>query len=111
MKHGIALATLIAALVTADLAAAQPADTASARGKAILAKQCGECHQVEPTGASPLSIAPPFYEVMQRYGPENLEEALGEGLSTGHPAMPEFVFEPEEIAAIVTYLGTLRDGQ
>jgi cytochrome c len=48
---------------------------------------------------------------MQRYKPEQLEEALGEGLSSGHPAMPEFVFEPYEISAIVAYLGTLRQKQ
>jgi mono/diheme cytochrome c family protein len=45
---------------------------------------------------------------MQQYAPEDLEEALAEGLSSGHPAMPEFQFDPDEIAAIVAYLATLR---
>jgi hypothetical protein len=35
----------------------------------------------------------------------------GEGLSTGHEAMPEFVFQPDEIAAIVGYLDTLHNSR
>lgn len=78
------------------------------RGRLLLTEQCSRCHQVSLTGKSPSAEAPTFRELMQRYEPEQLEEALGEGLSTGHPAMPEFVFEPDDIAAIVAYLGTLR---
>jgi cytochrome c len=45
--------------------------------------------------------------VVKRYPPDNLAEALAEGINSGHPDMPEFVFQPPEIEAIVTYLGTL----
>lgn len=79
-----------------------------AAGKSILSKQCGGCHQIEPKGVSKLPAAPPFRELMQRYHPEDLEESLGEGLASGHPDMPEFVFEPDDIAAIVAYFGTLK---
>jgi cytochrome c len=78
------------------------------RGKLLLTDKCSRCHQVAPTGKSPLAEAPTFRDVMRRYKPEQLEEALAEGLSTGHPDMPEFVFEPDDVAAIVAYLGTLR---
>ncbi|MCC6948825.1 MAG: cytochrome c [Bradyrhizobiaceae bacterium] len=78
------------------------------RGKSLLTEQCGRCHQVAATGKSPLAEAPTFSEVMRRYKPDQLEEALAEGLSTGHPAMPEFTFEPDDVAAILAYLGTLR---
>jgi mono/diheme cytochrome c family protein len=81
------------------------------RGKLLLTDKCSRCHQVAPAGKSPLADAPTFREVMRRYKPEQLEEALGEGLSSGHPAMPEFVFEPDDIAAILAYLGTLRPGR
>jgi mono/diheme cytochrome c family protein len=37
-----------------------------------------------------------------------LEEALAEGIVTGHNEMPEFSFEPEQIASIVAYLQTLK---
>jgi mono/diheme cytochrome c family protein len=105
-------AVLLCAPAPADRASAQDEDAKlAARGKALLSEQCSKCHQVEASGASPLAIAPPFHELMKRYAPEDLEEALGEGLSSGHPAMPEFTFEPEEIAAIVTFLGTFRKGR
>jgi hypothetical protein len=45
--------------------------------------------------------------VVTRYPPENLAEALAEGIVSGHPDMPEFVFEPAEIEAILAYLGAL----
>lgn len=90
-------------------AGAQAPDAATiASGKSILSKHCGTCHQIEAAGASRNPAAPPFRELMQRYNPEDLEEALGEGLSSGHPTMPEFVFEPDDIAAIVAYFGTLK---
>jgi mono/diheme cytochrome c family protein len=88
--------------------AAQTSEQLEAKGKSILADKCSRCHQIGPAGRSPLAEAPAFGTLMQRYKPEQLEEALGEGLSSGHPAMPEFVFEPDEISAIIAYLGTLR---
>lgn len=96
-------------LVSVAPAWAQTPDAATiAAGKSILSKQCSSCHQIEAAGASKLPAAPPFRELMQRYNPEDLEEALGEGLASGHPDMPEFVFEPDDIAAIVAYFATLK---
>ena len=37
-----------------------------------------------------------------------LEEALAEGFTSGHPAMPEFTFSAERAAAIVAYLGSIQ---
>jgi cytochrome c len=39
---------------------------------------------------------------------DSLSEALAEGLVTGHPDLPEFVFPPEDVGAIVSYLQTLE---
>ena len=39
---------------------------------------------------------------------EQLAEALAEGLVTGHPAMPEFTFEPDDIDALLTYMASLK---
>jgi hypothetical protein len=41
--------------------------------------------------------------VVTRYPPQDLAEALAEG----HPDMPEFVFQPTEIEALVAYLNKL----
>ena len=90
-------------------ARAQPDEARLAeKGRLIVEKQCGRCHQTGATGTSRLAIAPPFRELIQRYPAEALEEALGEGLASGHPDMPEFVFEPDDVSAIVTYFASLR---
>jgi hypothetical protein len=36
-----------------------------------------------------------------------LQEALAEGVVTAHPAMPEFMFEPDEIGDLIAYLDAL----
>ncbi|MEX2129588.1 MAG: cytochrome c [Xanthobacteraceae bacterium] len=110
MMRAMIRAAFVAALLPASGVVAQPSEKQlAAQGKIILTKQCSRCHQVGMIGRSPLAIAPSFRAIMQQYAPEDLEEALAEGLTSGHPAMPEFEFEPDEIAAILAYLGTLRE--
>jgi cytochrome c len=78
------------------------------KGRDLLQANCSRCHAIGLTGESPHDQAPPFREVMKIYGAKSLEEALGEGLVTGHPDMPEFVFAADEVAAIEAYLSTLE---
>ena len=112
MRALFAAVLLIAAAAAGNTAVAEPdAAALQERGRALLAEKCSRCHAIGTTGASPLAQAPPFRTIMQRYGPQSLEEALAEGLSGGHEDMPEFVFEPPDIAAIVSYLATLRGGR
>jgi cytochrome c len=33
---------------------------------------------------------------------------LGEGIISGHPDMPEFVFESSEVGAIIAYLKSIQ---
>jgi hypothetical protein len=40
---------------------------------------------------------------------ESLEEALGEGIISGHPDMPEFTFENSDVGAIIAYLKSIQD--
>lgn len=91
---------------------AQPTNSAPASsvadGEQLLRDNCSRCHAIGKEGESPLPIAPPFRDVMKIYGADSLEEALGEGLVTGHPDMPEFVFPPDQVGAIVAYLHTLE---
>jgi hypothetical protein len=35
-----------------------------------------------------------------------LEEALAEGIVTGHPDMPEFMASPDQINAIIAYIAS-----
>ncbi len=91
---------LVAGMVSVNTAAASD-KSEEARGQKIVTDKCGGCHAVGATGASPHKTAPPFRTLGQRYTIESLEEALGEGLVSGHPDMPEFVFEPEDVGAIM----------
>ena len=79
-----------------------------AAGKMLVEANCSRCHAVGPTGDSPLAKAPPFREVVTRYPPESLGEALVEGIVTGHNEMPEFVFEADQAEEIIAYLDSLK---
>lgn len=102
---------LFLALAGADAAWAEPpqADDAAAVeiGRQALRSRCSRCHAIGPAGDSAHAEAPPFRDVVKRYPPEDLEESLAEGITSGHPDMPEFVLAPEEIAGVVRYLHTL----
>lgn len=76
-------------------------------GEQLLEKNCQRCHAIRQDDKSTHLKAPPFRDVFKRYPAENIAEALAEGIVSGHPDMPEFVFEPGEINAIVAYLDSL----
>ncbi|MDX8482431.1 cytochrome c [Mesorhizobium sp. VK24D] len=78
-----------------------------AYGKRLVETNCARCHAIGPTGASTHPDAPPFRSLHLRYPIEDLQEALAEGISTGHPDMPEFVAAPDQIEAIIAYIGSL----
>lgn len=80
-------------------------------GQAIVQSECSGCHAIGLHDASPNPKSPPFRDVVKRYPPENLVEALAEGIVTGHNEMPEFMFEPDEITAIVGYLESLKEAE
>ena len=55
-----------------------------------------------------MAEATPFREIVHRYPLDQLEEAFAEGLVTGHPAMPPFVFRASEIDDLIAYLETVK---
>ena len=85
-------------------------DEAVARGILIADAVCGDCHATRPGMASPLPIAPPLYELAQRYPLDFLEEALGEGMVTGHENMPEIELDPFQIDDFLAYLEAIQSG-
>lgn len=78
-------------------------------GHRLVVENCSRCHSVERIGNSPLAKAPPFGDLHKRYPVEDLGEALAEGIVTGHPGMPEFVFTSDQVGAIIAYLKTLEE--
>jgi cytochrome c len=95
------------ALIIAAGAAEGPAD--ARRGGALVTRDCARCHAVGRTGPSTHPEAPPFRTLGKRYPIESLEEALGEGIISGHPDMPEFRFESEDVGAIIAYLKSIQE--
>ena len=79
------------------------------RGRALVTSYCSGCHAIGRTGTSPHREAPPFRTLGHRYPIDFLAEALGEGLMTGHPDMPEFIFEVRDASAILAYLQSIQD--
>ena len=79
-------------------------------GLDLAQKYCARCHAVAESGDSPHKDAPPFRLFASKWPLENLEEALAEGIVTGHPDMPAFVFEPDEIDALIEHLHAISSG-
>lgn len=98
---------LLSACATAEPTANSPA---IARGQALAVRNCSGCHAVGLTGSSPAREAPRFRTLARHYRIDALEEALGEGISVGHPAMPEFQFAPTDVADLVDYLQSIQHG-
>lgn len=108
MKHVVALIALC--LVSACASHGSVAQQArEARGQEIVQQHCSSCHATGRSGESPAPEAPPFRTLSHNYRVDALEEALGEGISVGHPAMPHFAFPPEDVRAVVAYLQSIQN--
>src|SRR3954464_119434 len=94
-----------ALLFMAPALAASPAEQ---RGKNFALNNCARCHSIDKVTQSPLKIAPPFRTLHLRYPIETLAEALAEGITTGHPTMPQFQLDPGQIHDLLSYLKTLE---
>jgi mono/diheme cytochrome c family protein len=111
--YGLAGARLLLAaslvLVSAAAGDSAPRDTkadALKRGEMLARENCSSCHAIGVKGDSPNPKSPPFRTLSQRYQLEALEEALGEGITMGHGEanMPHFIFEPDDIGDLISYL-------
>jgi cytochrome c len=97
--------TLVALILTTPSLAATPAEQ---RGRTFALTNCARCHSIDLVTQSPLKIAPPFRILHKRYPIETLAEALAEGITTGHPTMPEFQLDPDQIHDLLSYMKSLE---
>lgn len=97
----------VALLVGSAGAALSADDTDAAAGKALLEAHCAKCHSIAATGESPLPKAPPLRQVYLKYPIEQLEEGFAEGMGSRHRDMPQIQFSPDQVEAILTYLGSI----
>jgi mono/diheme cytochrome c family protein len=99
-------ATMIAGLLLTGQALADDAADVE-YGRVLVQENCATCHAIDRVSESTHPEAPPFRVLSQRYALEGLEEALAEGIVTGHPDMPEFIASPGQIAGILAYIGSI----
>ncbi len=78
------------------------------RGQTFAQTNCSQCHAIGRFGESPIPEAPPFRTLHTRYPIEDLAEAFAEGITTGHPSMPQFELDPAQINDLLAYLESIQ---
>lgn len=78
------------------------------RGAIFARANCVRCHSIDKYSESTLKIAPPFRTLHLKYPVSQLQEALAEGIVTGHQNMPEFRLDGGQIADFLAFLKTLE---
>lgn len=81
------------------------------QGETIADSLCASCHAVGPEGDSPHADAIPFRQISWKYPVEALAEPLSEGIMVGHPDMPEWQFEPNDVDALIAYIESIQEPQ
>lgn len=110
MPEGHRVWKQIVCLMLLALGVAAATSTARAtemEGRAVLESNCGRCHAIDAKSESPLAQAPPLREVYLRYPIDQLEGGFAEGMGSRHRDMPQIQFSDEQVAAILSYLGSI----
>jgi cytochrome c len=105
MMRQLALLCLVLACVSS---AAMAQSGRVQRGFTFAQTNCSQCHAIGRVGDSPLPDAPPFRTLHTRYPVEDLAEAFAEGITTGHPSMPQFQLDPAQINDLIAYLNSIQ---
>jgi cytochrome c len=111
-RKGLALSAAAVATVLLGFApsAAHAADKGlEDKGEVLLQENCSRCHAIGKQGESPHKDAPPFRTLSRSYPVEDLAESLAEGIVSGHPEMPIFVFNAHDVEAIIQYLDSIQE--
>ena len=90
------------------LAGAALAQDPARRGRAILKEFCADCHAIGKTGKSRQEGALPLRELSRSYDLDKFPRVLERGISSGHPAMPEFKFKGRDARAVSAYLRSIQ---
>lgn len=81
----------------------------AAAGQRLAETHCAVCHSIGSGGASTHPNAPAFRTLSRRYSISALEESFAEGVLVGHPDMPQFRLEPDEVEALIAYIYTVQE--
>ncbi len=108
LRISIACLAALAGAIAVRQAVAQGLSPAAQRGLTLIRANCATCHAIDQVSESPLKIAPPFRTLHAKYPIETLRMPLREGVLTGHPTMPVFRLDPDQVEDILAYLKTLE---
>jgi mono/diheme cytochrome c family protein len=97
---------VLAAILLMSDAQAQVANVQ--RGLEFAQTNCARCHSINKSGNSPLSRAPPFRDLLDRYSVEGVKELLTDAFLVDHPSMPHFELNPDQIDDFIGFLATLE---
>lgn len=100
--------TLLCLALALGSSAAQAQSGRVQRGQTFARTNCSQCHAIGRVGDSPVPEAPPFRTLHTRYPIEDLAEAFAEGITTGHPSMPQFQLDPAQINDLLAYLNSIQ---
>jgi cytochrome c len=96
------------ALCASDTALAQQSPAVQ-RGLTFVRANCAQCHSIDKVSESTLPIAPPFRTLHLKYPIESLQRPLSEGIIAGHPTMPQFRLDADQVTDVIAYLKTLQN--
>jgi cytochrome c len=105
-RAGLAAAAIVSSLLFMTPVGAQ--SPAAQRGLVFVRTHCAQCHAIDKLSPSPLVAAPPFRTLHRKYPVEDLQEALAEGIVTGHPWMPEFRLDLGQVNDVIAFFKTLE---
>ena len=101
---------LLAAVIILDAACPALAQSSPAAQRCLtfVRVHCAQCHAIDMVSDSPLTIAPPFRTLYQRFPIDSLQRRLSEGIVAAHPTMPQFRLDADQVSDVIAYLRSLE---
>ena len=104
----IILPLMASLLALSILGSAAQAQDPARHGRALLKEFCASCHAIGRTGKSPVRGAPPLRVLGRSFDLDEFPRLLRRGISSSHPAMPEFKFSEDDARAVTAYLRSIQ---
>src|SRR5262245_47010030 len=104
----LGIAASVAFLLASAVSTSAAEKTLINKGEVLVRENCSRYHATGKVGESPHKEAPPFRTLAKNYPIDDLAESLAEGIVSGHPDMPIFVFSPHDVEAIIQYLQSIQ---
>lgn len=77
-------------------------------GRQVAEQLCASCHAIDLGKTSPNPAAPPFGEVLDRYGADALARDLDNAVPISHLRMPTFYLGDGHAEDLVAYLRAMK---